>query len=123
MTPKEIVSEFWKAMASNDFFAGAEWLAEDFVLLWPQSGEKIIGRKNFAELNTNYPANGPWRFKINAMLCEGNVVVTDVDVTDGTIQARAITFHTVENDRIVRQVEFWPEPFEAPEWRREWIEF
>ena len=121
MTPKEVVLAYWKALQSNDFIRGSEWLSEDFELYWPQSSELIAGRENFAQLNSNYPTAGPWRYEINSVICEGNRVVTDVDVTDGTISARAITFHTVENDLITRQTEFWPDRFDAPAWRRQWV--
>ena len=114
-------SPFWKAMESNDFNKGSEWLSEDFECYWPQSSELIIGRESFAQMNTNYPANGTWRFNINSVVCEGNQVVSDVDVTDGTVSARAITFHTVENGLITKQTEFWPDNYDAPEWRRQWV--
>lgn len=121
MNAKEVVSAFWKAAESNDFYKTSEWLSEDFECFWPQSCELIVGRTNFAEINTNYPANGTWTFHINSIICEDNRVVTDVDVSDGTIIARAITFHTVENELITRQTEFWPDDFHAPAWRRQWV--
>jgi len=121
MNAKEVVIAFWKALESNDFYKASEWLSEDFECYWPQSSELIVGRKNFAEINTHYPANGTWIFHINSVISEGNRVVTDVNVTDGTVSARAITFHTVENELITSQTEFWPEDYEAPEWRRQWV--
>lgn len=121
MNAKEVVIAFWKAIESNDFYRAGEWLSEDFECFWPQSSELIMGRVNFALINTNYPANGTWKYHINSIVCEDNHVVSDVDVTDGSVSARAITFHTVKNDLITRQTEFWPENFEAPEWRRQWV--
>ncbi len=121
MNAKEVVLAFWKTAESNDYYRASEWLSEDFECYWPQSCELIVGRANFAEINTNYPSNGNWIFQINSIICEGNHVVSDVDITDGTVRARAITFHTVENDLITRQTEFWPDTFEAPEWRRQWV--
>lgn len=121
MSAKEVVIAFWKATGSNDFYKASEWLSEDFECYWPQSSELIVGRTNFAEINTNYPAKDTWRFHINSIISEGNHVVSDVNVTDGTVSARAITFHTVENGLITRQTEFWPDSFEAPEWRRRWV--
>ncbi len=109
-------------MGTNDFFAATEMLHEDFSLEWPQSGEVIVGRENFAAINTNYPAAGKWRFTINSILADGNEVVTDVTVTDGKRTDRAITFSTVRDGKIARQREFWPDPFEAPAWRAQWIE-
>lgn len=122
MNPKEVVLHFWKVMGANDFFAAAELLHEDFVLEWSQSGERIRGRENFARLNTAYPSGGKWRFEINRIVAEGDLVVTDVTVSDGTRNDRAITFSTVRDGRIWKQVEYWPDSFEAPAWRAEWVE-
>jgi hypothetical protein len=88
--------------------------------LWPQSSERIVGRHNFAALNSNYPAAGSWRFVINKLVAEGNTVVSDVSVTDGHVNARAITFSTVVDSLVVRQVEFWPDESEAPVRQKEW---
>lgn len=121
MTPREVVEAFWKSMQTNDFSAAGKWLADDFECYWPQSSEVICGRANFAAINTNYPAKGKWQFTIEKIISEGNTVITDVKVTDGNVQARAITFHTIENNLIIRQTEFWPENFEPPVWRRQWV--
>ena len=122
MNPKQIVEQFWKVMESNDFYAASELLHNDFILEWVQSGELIRGRENFAKINTTYPAEGKWRFTINSIIAEGDRVVTDVSVTDGVRKDRAITFSTVRNGKIWKQIEFWPEPFDAPEWRAQWVE-
>src|SRR5215211_7975595 len=119
---KEILSQFWERMAANDFQAAAECLHDDYVLEWPQSGERIRGRANFIAINENYPAHGRWEFTIHQILAEENKVVSDVGVTDGVIVSRVITFSTVRDGKILHQIEFWPDPFEAPDWRAQWIE-
>jgi limonene-1,2-epoxide hydrolase len=121
MNAKEVVCSFWEAMQSNDFYQASLQLSDDFECFWPQSAELIIGRENFAKINAAYPAHGQWDFKINTLVGEGSQVVTDVSITDGVQKARAITFHTIENGRIRKQVEFWPEDYEAPEWRAGWV--
>lgn len=45
-----LVERFWQLMNSNDFFSVASVLSEDFVLEWPQSGERIVGAENFHDL-------------------------------------------------------------------------
>jgi ketosteroid isomerase-like protein len=117
-----VAREFWRLMATNDFYAVAKVLAEDFVLDWPQSKERIRGAKNFAGLNTAYPAQGPWVFTINRIVANGTEAVSDVSVTDGALSARAISFFTVEGGKISRIVEFWPEPYEAPFDRTQFVE-
>lgn len=44
----EVAREFWRLMASNDFHSVAAVLADDFVLEWPQSKERIRGAASFA---------------------------------------------------------------------------
>ncbi|CAE6823873.1 hypothetical protein R69888_06237 [Paraburkholderia haematera] len=109
-------------MATNDFHAVEAVLAEDFVLEWPQSKERIRGATNFARLNTEYPAQGPWVFTVNRLVGGGNEAVSDVFVTDGALHARAISFFTVERGKITRMVEFWPEPYDAPFDRTQFVE-
>lgn len=95
MTAKEIVENYWRAMHSNDFEAASRCLTEDYELLWPQSAERLVGRSNFVAVNSQYPSSGLWEFRMNSLLADGNQVVTDVSVTDGSVQARAITFSVV----------------------------
>jgi ketosteroid isomerase-like protein len=113
-TAAEIVREFWRLMATNDFQAVAAVLAPGFVLEWPQSRERIRGAERFARVNREYPAQGPWRFSINRLVADGSEAVTDVSVTDGVHTARAISFFTLDSGRISRIVEYWPEPYAAP---------
>jgi ketosteroid isomerase-like protein len=118
----EVAREFWRLMASNDFRSVGAVLADDYVLEWPQSKERIRGRDRFAAMNTEYPAHGPWRFTINRMVGDDLQAVSDVSVTDGVQNGRAISFFTVVDGRITRQVEFWPEPYDAPPDRRHLVE-
>ena len=117
-----LIQRFWDTMQTNDFRAAGDLLHDDFVLEWPQSGETVRGRDNFAAINEHYPAAGRWRFEIHRILCDGDQVVTDVSVTDDVITGRAITFSTVCDGRILHQTEFWPDPFEPAPWRAQWVE-
>ena len=119
---KRVVEQFWEAMQSNDFRAAGEFLHEEFVLEWPQSGERVRGRQNFVAINQNYPAHGRWEFIIHRILAEGDEAVSDVDVTDGVIRGRVITFSKIRDGNIVHQTEFWPDPFEPADWRAQWVE-
>ncbi|WP_372526156.1 nuclear transport factor 2 family protein [Piscinibacter sp.] len=122
INPITLVEEFWRLMASNDFHSVGAVLADDFVLEWPQSNERIRGREKFAAMNAEYPAHGPWVFSINELVAHASRVVSDVSITDGVQRARAISFFTVVGGRITRLVEFWPEPYAAPNGRRHLVE-
>ena len=69
---KRIVEGFWAAMQTNDFKAAAEFLHENYILEWPQSGERIRGRANFAAINEKYPAHGRWEFVVHRILAAGD---------------------------------------------------
>lgn len=119
---RQVVERFWAAMGENDFQADGKLLHDQFVLEWPQSGERIRGRSNFVAINEQYPATGRWRFTLHRLVADSSGVVTDVTVTDGTVSGRAITFSEVRDGRIVRQTEYWPDPFEPATWRARWVE-
>lgn len=120
--PEALVREFWRLMQTNDFQAVGCVLAADFVLEWPQSKERIRGAENFARMNAEYPAAGRWSFRINRLVASGEDVVTQVSVTDGTQHAEPVSFFTVREGLIVRLVEYWPEPYDAPSNRAHLVE-
>ena len=121
-TAVEIVEKFWQLMMSNDFRSVGVLLADDFVLAWPQSKERIRGRDNFAAMNEQYPAHGRWQFTIHRIVGTDTEAVSDVSVTDGVQQARAISFFTISDGKISQIIEFWPDPFEAAENRKHLVE-
>jgi ketosteroid isomerase-like protein len=121
-TAIEIVRKFWEAMQTNDYRAAGECLGNDFVLEWPQSKERLRGRENFAQMNEEYITHGRWNFVINNLVGNEIEAVSDVTVSDEAVRARAITFSTIRNGKIIRQVEFWPEDYPAPENRRHLVE-
>lgn len=109
-------------MATNDFHAVSVVLADEFVLEWPQSNERIRGAARFAQMNQEYPAHGQWRFTIHRLVASATEVVTDVSVTDGVQHARALSFFTVAGGKVTRLVEYWPEPYAAPANRAHLVE-
>ncbi|SMF98804.1 FIG00452853: hypothetical protein [Burkholderia singularis] len=110
----DVVRAFWRLMQTNDFGSVAAVLADDFVLEWPQSNERICGAADFATLNREYPAHGPWKFTLNRVIGDAREAVSDVSVTDGVQRARAISFFTIEHAKIARIVEFWPDSYDPP---------
>lgn len=109
-------------MASNDFHSVKVVLSDDFLLEWPQSRERIRGADNFVSMNVAYPANGTWAFVVNRLVASDDEAVSDTSVTDGVLKARAISFFTIENGLISKIVEFWPEPYDPPFDRSEYVE-
>jgi ketosteroid isomerase-like protein len=111
LSAESVVREFWRLMATNDFYAVKAVLAPEFVMEWPQSKERIRGAENFARMNAEYPTTGRWQFQVNRLIASTSEVVTQVSVTDGTQSAEPVSFFTVVGGRIASLVEYWPEPF------------
>ena len=122
MQAEAVVREFWRLMQTNDFQSVKQVLADDLIVEWPQSKERIRGAENFVRMNAEYPAHGRWRFRINQLVASPDRVVTQVSVTDGTQSAEPISFFTVASGKIVHLVEYWPEPFAPAENRRHLVE-
>jgi len=119
---RAIVERFWSAMAANDFAAAGDLLHDDYLLDWPQSGERIRGRENFVALNRHYPAAGRWRITVLRLIADEGGVATEVAVTDGQRADRAVTFSELRDGRIVRQTEYWSDGVEPAPWRARWVE-
>lgn len=114
---RALVERFWATMNENDWRGAASLFADDHVLTWPQSRERLRGRENFVTFNETYPATGRWRFAVDRLIVEDGQAVSDVAVTDGEQRARVLSFITVGDGRITATTEYWPDPFEAPAWR------
>jgi ketosteroid isomerase-like protein len=117
-----VARDFWARMASNDFDSVAAVLAPDFVLEWPQTRERIRGAQRFVRMNAEYPAHGAWRFTVHRLFGDEREAVSDVSVTDGVQQARALSFFEVADGRVTRLVEWWPEPYDPPANRAHLVE-
>jgi len=122
MNAADVVREYWRLMATNDFMSVGAVLAPEFVLEWPQSNERIRGAVNLARMNAEYPSHGPWRFEVHRIVASQAAAVSDVSVTDGVQSARAVSFFTVSDGKITHLTEFWPEPYAAPANRAHLVE-
>ena len=113
MSIRALIGAFWAAMQANDWPKAASYLAPDCVIDWPCSGERIVGRSDFAALQARYPTNtGRWSFEIHRLVVEGDTAVSEVTVSDGEQSARVVAFSEIDEDLIVRQVEYWPTGYE-----------
>jgi limonene-1,2-epoxide hydrolase len=113
VSARDVVSGFWAAMQANDWHRAAQYLEPDCAIDWPCSGERIVGRADFAAVQARYPTStGRWSFAIHRLVDDGATVVSEVTASDGVQSARVIAFSDVIGDRIARQVEYWPTAYD-----------
>lgn len=107
------MESFWAAMQANDWDLAAGHLAPDSPVDWPCSGERIVGRADFAAVQARYPTGtGRWEFDVHRLVAEGDTVVSEVTVTDGEQSARVVAFSDFAGDQIARHVEYWPAAYD-----------
>ena len=116
-----LAQEFWWRMGTNQWALAAGLFAGNIEIIWPQSGEVIGSADDFVAINENYPSHGKWSFKVKRVIGAGGHAITETEVSDGTAKAFAVSIFECADDRIVRITEDWPEPFAAPDWRRQWV--
>jgi hypothetical protein len=62
---------------------------------------------------SRYPTNtGRWSFDVHRIVADGNVVVSEVTVTDGEQAARVVAFSILDDGQIAHQIEYWPMPYD-----------
>ena len=108
VSSRDLIQAFWAAMQANHWAKAAGYLAPECVIDWPGSGERIVGRHDFAAMRARYPTRtGRWSFDVHRLVGDGDMVVSEIAVTDGDQSARLVAFSDVDCDHVVRQVEYW----------------
>lgn len=100
--------------------------SEDLVQEWPQSGERIRGRANVMAVNEHYEgATGASpKLTLRRLSKPGQTWVAEgtIDYGDGIPVSVVSILEAGPDGMIVRQTDYFANPFEAPEWRRPWVE-
>ncbi|MFH9554601.1 nuclear transport factor 2 family protein [Streptomyces sp. NPDC051445] len=118
MDPSEIVHALWERMQARDWSGLRDLLAEDLVVEWPVSGERIVGRAHYVRINAEYPEG--WSIRVLRVVAEGDQVVSEVEVPHETMGVhRVASFWTVRDGRVAAGREYWSElgSDPSPEWR------
>ena len=116
----QVVRNLWKAFDDLNFDAAGELLHQDYVGYWPQTGERIRGRENFVTVNKHYP--GQWQVTILKLIATGDQVVSEVKLTHQDEIVYAISFFELRDGKILKETDYWPEPYDPPTWRLQWTE-
>jgi hypothetical protein len=103
-----------------------EMAAEDVINEFPQSGERFRGRDNIAAMNSSYPASTGTAPKatLRRILKPGEawVIESTIDYGDGTPVSAISIIETGSDGKVVKQTDYFANPFEAPAWRSKYAE-
>lgn len=130
MNTEQMAEQLQKLYTSGDPEALArqipELASEDLVQDWPQSGERIRGRSNVIAVNEHYEGatgSNP-TLTLRRLVRPGDAWIAEatIDYGDGTPISVVSILETGPDGRIAHQTDYFANPFEAPEWRKEWVE-
>ena len=110
----------WAASDANDFVAEHEIYADDAVLEYPQSGERIRGRPGIQASRMAQPNRK--RFTVRRVLGSGHLWVSELVLTYDGRPAYVASIVEFENGKVVREVQYFGEPFEPGPSRAKWTE-
>jgi len=109
------------AVAGKDEVAAAEIFADDAVIEWPQSGERIRGKAQIVALHEASPTTVD--FDIRRTIGCADLWVTETTIRyDGARPTRAVFIMEFRDGKVVRETDYFGEPFAPPEYRSAWVE-
>ena len=112
----------WHASAVGDSDAEHDIYDDDVVCDYPQSGERILGRKNLQALRTHHPGK-PSGFKVRRILGRGDLWITEYVINyEGGKLAYTVSIMEFRNGKIVHETQYYGDPFESPAWRKQWVQ-
>jgi ketosteroid isomerase-like protein len=118
----DIPARLTEMIENLDPEAEYEWRHEEFIADMPQSNERVRGRDNMREFQLAYPTETLPEFEVRRVVGGGDVwTVLATGDYGGQILHVAVVFEFREG-KILRETRYYAEPFEAPEWRAQWVE-
>ena len=117
---QQTVERLWQLMEKQDWDGAGSLLHDDFVQEWPQSGERIRGRENSMAINQTYP--GFPKATIARTAAGGDVVTSEVTLNYGGQIYQGVSIFEFRDGKIVKETDYFAQPFEAPQWRARWVE-
>jgi ketosteroid isomerase-like protein len=115
------LNKHWQASAAGDADAEHEIYADDAICDYPQSGERILSRKNLQALRSHHPGK-PSGFKVRRILGNGDLWITEYTIVYEGRSAYTVSIMEFRNGRVIHETQYFADPFEAPSWRRQWVQ-
>lgn len=140
LTNEECVRQYAAASAAFDVQALAALRHPDWMVAWPQSGERVRTNEAWSEVIANYPGGVPATEVTRIVGAEdrwvvtaGNTVLKVAGSGDFWTSEWRLTYPNgdvylvvdlmeLRDGLVYRETVYWAAPFEAPDWRAPWVE-
>jgi hypothetical protein len=117
----ESLNRHWQASADGDLNAEHDIYDDAAICDYPQSGERIVGRANLQALRSHHP-DKPSGFKVRRMVGNGDLWITEYTINYQDRQAYTVSIMEFRDGKVVRETQYFADPFAAPAWRTQWVQ-
>ena len=118
---REALDMHWRASAAGDVNAEHDIYDEDAICDYPQSGERMLGRRNLRALRSHHPGK-PSGFNVKRFLGMGDLWITEYTISYQGRIAYTVSIMEFRNGKVVHETQYFADPFEAPAWRSQWVQ-
>lgn len=117
---REALDRHWAASDANDFDAEHDIYHEDAVLEYPQSGERIRGRRNIQSSRVAQPNSK--RFKVRRIVGTGDLWVSEFILFYDGRPSYSVSVMEFLDGKVARETQYFGDPFAPGPSRAEWVE-
>jgi hypothetical protein len=117
----EALNAHWRASAAGDCEAEHAIYDENAICDYPQSGERILGRRNLQALRSHHP-DKPSGFKIRRVLGNGDLWITEYTIAYQQRSTCTVSIMEFRDGKVVHETQYFADPFDAPSWRSHLVE-
>jgi hypothetical protein len=110
----------WAASDADDFETEHSIYREDAVLEYPQSGERIRGRRNIQITRTVQPSKK--RFTVRRIIGSGDLWITEFILTYDDKPAYTVSIMEFSDAKVARETQYFADPFAPGPSRAQWVE-
>jgi hypothetical protein len=110
----------WKASDANDFDVEHQIYRADAVLEYPQSGERIRGRRNIQASRAAQPNDK--RFTVRRVSGGGDLWISELVLTYDDEPYYVVSIMEFEAGEVIRETQYFGEAFEPGPSRTQWVE-
>jgi hypothetical protein len=100
----------WEASDVSDFAVEHEIYRDDAVLDYPQSGERLRGRRNIQESRTVQPNRK--RFAVRRIIGGGDLWITELTLTYDGVPSYVVSIMEFRGGLVARETQYFANAFE-----------
>ena len=114
------LARHWAAADANDFEAEHDIYRDDAVLEYPQSGERVRGRRNIQASRHAQPNRK--RFTVRRIVGAGDLWVTEFVLTYDGQPSHSVSIMEFQDGKVARETQYFGDAFEPGPSRAQWVE-